>query len=255
MTNHGIIRLQNQTLKSGEMKKHIKWIIPLAVLVLLAAVFFIYTGQYYHADERAYHVLVSNETVKVFKTDYGYFFDGPSEEDAFIFYPGAKVEETAYAPLCRELADAGLDVCLVKMPFHLAFFGMNAAEGIMEEYDYTHWYIGGNSLGGAIAASFAAKHTEGLDGLILLAAYSATMQSDTLTTLLIYGSEDTVLNHEKYQESLKNLPGVYSEYVIEGGNHAQFGSYGPQKGDGTALIPAEQQIDETVRAILAFITR
>ena len=66
------------TLESGEMKKHIKWIIPLAVLVLLAAVFFIYTGQYYHADERAYHVLVSNETVKVFKTDYGYFFDGPS---------------------------------------------------------------------------------------------------------------------------------------------------------------------------------
>jgi hypothetical protein len=74
-------------------------------------------------------------------------------------------------------------------------------------------------------------------------------------TLLIYGSQDEVLDHEKYQESLKNLPGVYTEYVIEGGNHAQFGSYGPQKGDGTALISAEQQIDETVRAILAFITR
>ncbi len=237
------------------MKKHLKWIIPLAVLLLLAAVFFIYTGQYYHADHRAYDALVSNETVKVFKTDYGYFFDGPSEEDAFILYPGAKVEETAYAPLCRELADAGLDVCLVKMPFHLAFFGMNAAEDIMAEYDYINWYIGGHSLGGAIAASFAAKHAEGLDGLILLAAYSASEQNDTLMTLLIYGTEDTVLNHEKYQEGLKNLPGIYTEYVMEGGNHAQFGSYGPQKGDGTALISAEQQIDETVRAILAFITR
>ncbi len=237
------------------MKKHIQWIIPLAALILLAAVFLIYTGQYYHADQRAYDKLVSNETVKVFRTDYGYFFDGPSEEEAFIFYPGAKVEETAYAPLCRELADAGIDVCLVKMPFHLAFFGMNAAEDIMAEYDYTHWYLGGHSLGGAIAASFAAKHAEGLDGLILLAAYSASHQSDTLMTLLIYGSQDEVLDHEKYQESLKNLPGVYTEYVIEGGNHAQFGSYGPQKGDGTPLISAEQQIDETVRAILAFITR
>ncbi|NTW92812.1 MAG: hypothetical protein HGA40_05150, partial [Methanoregulaceae archaeon] len=43
--------------------------------------------------------------------------------------------------------------------------------------------------------------------------------------------------------------------VIEGGNHAQFGNYGPQPGDGTATISvADQQMqaaDLTVRVLRA----
>ena len=44
-------------------------------------------------------------------------------------------------------------------------------------------------------------------------------------------------------------------FVIEGGNHAQFGNYGPQEGDGTAGITAEEQQDETVRLILEWMER
>ena len=81
------------------MKKKRLWIIPLAVLVLLAVLFLGYTSQYYQADGTAERALASDDSVTVEQTDYGWFFDGPSETDALVFYPGAKVEETAYAPL------------------------------------------------------------------------------------------------------------------------------------------------------------
>ncbi|NTW09008.1 MAG: alpha/beta hydrolase, partial [Anaerolineaceae bacterium] len=34
--------------------------------------------------------------------------------------------------------------------------------------------------------------------------------------------------------------------VIEGGNHAQFGNYGPQPGDGTATISTAEQQSQAV---------
>ena len=52
------------------------------------------------------------------------------------FYPGGKVEETAYAPMLHYLAEQGMDVFLVKMPFRLAVFGMNKADHVMKQHDY-----------------------------------------------------------------------------------------------------------------------
>jgi hypothetical protein len=37
--------------------------------------------------------------------------------------------------------------------------------------------------------------------------------------------------------------------VLEGGNHAQFGSYGPQRGDGTATLSASEQQERTRAAL------
>lgn len=47
----------------------------------------------------------------------------------------------------------------------------------------------------------------------------------------------------------------YTENVveIEGGNHAQFSNYGPQKGDLPATISTEEQQAQTVDAIEAFM--
>ena len=135
------------------------WLIPLGLVLLLAAAFFIYTADYYRADQNALDALKSDEAVAVSETDYGWLFDGPGAADALIFYPGAKVEETAYAPLLHRLAAEGMDVCLVKMPFHLAIFGKDRAKDVMREYTYENWYIGGHSLGGAMAADFAAGHS------------------------------------------------------------------------------------------------
>ena len=119
------------------MKKRI-WLLVLLVLTLLAAAFGIYTGQYYRADALALSALKSDEQVTVTPAEDGWLFDGPSETDALIFYPGGKVEETAYAPLLHRLAADGMDVFLVKMPFRLAVFGVNKARDVMQRGSYDH---------------------------------------------------------------------------------------------------------------------
>lgn len=210
----------------------------------------IYLSNYYHADETALEALHSDGNVRISETDYGWLFDGPSDTDALILYPGAKVEESSYAPLARKLAEKGMDVCLVKMPARMAILDANKAEEVMKQYDYDHWYIGGHSLGGVSASSFASKHTAELDGVVLLASYSTSKLDDSLNVISVYGSDDTVLNLDAYEKNSSNLPEDTEEHIINGGNHAQFGSYGEQKGDGKAQIDSEDQIELTAEYIL-----
>ena len=315
----------------------------------------------------------------------GWLFDGPGTEAALVFYPGAKVEAAAYAPVMAAIAEGGVDCYLCKMPLNFALMGKETAEKIRaaeqirakekacaaeqirateqtranyeaeesEQTDiatkgdthadseatsdaqtdseatsdaqtdnktysdertsieihpdtkttanaYKKWYIGGHSLGGAVAAmaaddaeetaasdaaddteseatSDAADDTENAaasdlgndteakevtdntgeatawDGLILFAAYP----TDELTTpvLSIYGSEDGVLNREKYDNASADglWPSDFTEKVIEGGNHAQFGDYGAQKGDGIAQIKASKQQREAANAVISWI--
>ena len=222
------------------------------VFAVLFALFFFYTENYYHADRTAVMMLRTDEYAAVTSSQTGLLFDGPGEEDLLIFYPGAKVQETSYAPLLRQIAEEGMDVFLVRMPARLAFFGSNKAdEALQETADYANVYIGGHSLGGAMAANYAAEHAESLDGVILLAAYSTKPLPDSLPILSVYGTEDGVLNRANYEKNLANVPHL-QEVVIEGGNHAQFGSYGEQRGDGEASIDPGMQWNETAEAILEF---
>ena len=178
----------------------------------------------------------------------------PSESDiALIFYPGGNVDPYAYEDLCNSLADNGIPVIVAQMPMKLAIFGINRANGIIKDYpDVDRWYIGGHSLGGAMAAIWTAKHQDDVDGVIFLAAYS-TKDLD-VPVLSIYGSNDGVLNMKNYSKNLPRLSDV-KEYIIEGGNHCQFGSYGFQKGDNEATISHEEQIHITVESILSFVLR
>ncbi|MCR5137614.1 MAG: alpha/beta hydrolase [Oscillospiraceae bacterium] len=239
--------------KSRRLSMKRACLILASVIILSAAAFLIYAEQYSHADESAYSALDSDETVSVEQTEYGWFFDGPSETDALIFYPGAKIEEEAYAPLLRLFAEQGMDVCLVRMPFRFAFFDLDKADQVMSQHAYTRWYIGGHSLGGAMAARYAPGHSSELAGVVLLAAYPTVSLKDGLRVITIYGSEDRILNRTRLAEGRRFLPADSAEYVIEGGNHAQFGSYGMQKGDGTARISPEEQQHRTVALVLGRI--
>lgn len=223
------------------------------VFAVLAVSFGVYVSDYYRADESVKAFLVSDEKVRVEETDYGWFLDGPSEENAMVFYPGGKVDEKAYIPLLHRFAEEGMDVCLVKMPFRLAVLGISRALDVMTQYDYENWYIGGHSLGGAMSAVYAADHGDELRGTVLLAAYATKKLNDDLVEIVLYGSEDGVLNKDKTEEGRQFAPGPeghYLESVIEGGNHAQFGSYGRQKGDGEARITDTEQQEETVRLVM-----
>jgi len=214
-----------------------------AVIVIACAV---YVGDYYHAAEAALAAAPAADGTLVF---------GPSDAAVgLIFYPGGKVEHSAYAPLMQACAEEGILCVLVEMPFRLAVLDLNAADGIAAQYpDVERWYLGGHSLGGSMAAAYLESHAAAYDGLILLGSYSTADLSQTgLQVLSIYGSEDQVLNREKYDENRSNLPADFTELVIEGGCHAYFGMYGPQAGDGTPHIENETQITLTTQAIAAF---
>ena len=217
------------------MKKRIT-AIALALTLVIAAVFAIYAGDYYKAEPEALAALESGGSVTVSRTDAGYIFDGPGA-DALIFYPGGKVEHTAYAPLMRRLAENGLDAILVKMPFRLAILAPFRARSIEGAPDGGRLFIGGHSRGGVCAALYASTSPDRFDGVILLAAYP--VKELGVETLFVVGSNDGVLNREKYEKK-KSLAAASTEIIIEGGNHAGFGSYGAQSGDGEASItPAE----------------
>ena len=224
--------------------------IPLGAVLLLTLAFFLYFGAYYRAGSEAEKALVSGE-VRVEKVDFGYFFDGPGKERALIFYPGAKVEEEAYAPLLSKLAAGGVDAFLMKMPFRFALFKPDAAETVLKRYAYGEYFLGGHSLGGVTAAWFASEHPEEIKGVVLLAAYPTRPLGRDQTEIVIYGSEDGVLNRERLIEGRQYAAGNFTERVIEGGNHAYFGDYGEQKGDGEARVSPEEEREAAAEAILA----
>ena len=234
--------------------------IKMALYIILALIIFVgcisiwYVNNYSHADASANALLNGTENVSVEKVDNGLFLDGPGNDSALIFYPGAKIEYTAYLPLFMDLANDGVDCFIVEMPGNLAFLGGNSADSIIANgnYSYDEWYISGHSLGGVMASSYAVTHKDEIDGLILLASYPVD-DLGNMPVLSIYGSKDNTLNKETYDESKSLMDDNLTEYVINGGNHAQFGSYGNQSGDGIATISPENQRDQTKKAILDFI--
>ena len=216
----------------------------------------IYLLDYYHATEDAIVAFSPSDNISVSTSkDRSIIFEPEEATVGFIFYPGGKVDHNAYQPLMAALAREGILCVLVKMPFRLAVFDINAASGIQEQYpQIDKWYIGGHSLGGSMAASYLSNHLDEYDGLVLLGSYSTADLSDTrLRVISIYGSEDKVLNHDKYLASKSNLPSDFTEVVIEGGCHAYFGTYGAQDGDGTPTISNSEQISITVDNIVTVI--
>ena len=237
-------------MKTKRMSRRKKWLlaggIVLLVLAVLAGTFFWYVSDYYRAEDVALEMLSAGDNIEV-RDNLTILSPSVPGDTALIFYPGAKVEAAAYLLLLDQLRQTGLTCILVEMPFHLAIFDVNAAEDVMAQFpDISHWYIAGHSMGGAMASQFASEHPDEVDGLILLGAY---LYGD-------YPTEDTLTIYSSLNQSVEDEID-YTENVveIEGGNHAQFGNYGPQKGDLPATISAEEQQTQTVEAISNFIAQ
>lgn len=227
------------------MKKRLKIILIslLLLLVLLGGGFLVYASDYYRADETANAILQSGQAQV--RDDMIILRPEEMGGSALIFYPGAKVEYTAYLPILEKLRQNGIASVLMKMPFNMAIFSVNAADKAFDELSgIDHWFIGGHSMGGAMASSYAAGQKEKVKGLVLLGAYiyGDVAPKDALT---VYGTLNADL--EKHIDYTDNV------VIIQGGNHAQFGNYGEQKGDPKALISREEQQDIAVQAILSFI--
>lgn len=210
-------------------------------LVLSIVCTFTYLGIYYKPQEKALNALKGNSNVNVSTIDGGYYFDGPGEDTALIFYSGAKVKCDAYAPLMLNLSEKGIDCFLADMPFNFALFAEKKCELFLNNYNYNNWILSGHSMGGLVSANYLSKHYEKVKGLVLFAAYPSNKISDDVNLLSIYGTKDGCLEKDVYEKDKENWPKNSLEYIIEGGNHAQFGDYGKQSGDGEATISKEEQ--------------
>lgn len=225
-----------------------KWkkilIASMALILAVTAGFFVYVSDYYPADAAAQD-LMDDPSVRIGSDHVVVTADG-SSDTALIFYPGAKVEYTAYLPILKEItARSGMSSFLVKMPFNLAIFDQDAADDIMEEYPaVSHWYVGGHSMGGAMASDYASNNPEKVQGLVLLGAYLYGSYPED-RTLTVYGDLNTsVAEKVDYSENV---------IVIEGGNHAQFGNYGRQRGDPEATVSVREQQSITADAVADFL--
>ena len=225
------------------------------IIAVLIGVCAIYLGDYFKADDEAIGAFLPQGSTWKEEPSGNIVFEPDGATAGLIFYPGGKVEHSAYIPLMQACAQNGILCIIAEMPFHLAVFDINAADGIQKEYPQIEkWYIGGHSLGGSMAASYLEKHTDAYEGLILLGAYSTADLSDAeLDVLSIYGSEDQVLNREKYNDNIRHLPKDFKEIVMEGGCHAYFGMYGAQDGDGTPSMTNSEQILQTAAYIAQMI--
>ncbi len=246
--------------KTKNKKKRIikKLIAIFIVFALLFGACAYYVNDYYRADLGAISAFSSVKDVKREALDNETIIFKPEKVKAgFIFYPGGKVEYTAYIPLMEELAKKDIMCILLKMPFNLAVLDVNGAEGLKEMFpEIEDWYLGGHSLGGSMAASYLSDNISEYKGLVLLGSYStADLSKENIEVLSVFGSEDKVMNKEKYDENKINLPKNFMENIIDGGCHAYFGMYGVQDGDGTPTVTNEEQIQKTVEIINDFIRK
>lgn len=219
--------------------RHIRNIVPLATIIMFFAV-----SCSYQADFSLDEILSEAGGVTLQNHNETVVINPPGETDvALVFYPGGSVEYSAYIPLLVRCAKNGIKCFLVQQPYDLAIFNISAAGKFPVDYpEIKKWYIGGHSLGGAMASTYVSKHPSDFSGLVLLAAYSTSDLSKTgVRVLSLYGSRDGVLKMDNYRKNIANLPEDFEEHVIEGGNHGNFGCYGFQKGDNEASITASDQ--------------
>ena len=189
--------------------------------------------------------------------------DEPAPNDGVVFYPGAKVSPQAYIPLFDRIVQEGYSVFIVKMPLDLAVMDVDRALQVIESVGDADgaaarsridtWHIVGHSLGGAMAAQLVDREPDTFASLTLLAAYPAggvDLRDQKIAVLSAYGTRDGVADPQEIRAAAAQYPEDARFLAIAGGNHAQFGVYGPQEDDKPATIRGEEQRRITQNAMM-----
>lgn len=237
-----------------------KWSIRIitGVLFLAAvavAVFYIWSEQTYQPSEELLALVGKNDFSK--KDGIIYFVPDKSNGTGIVLYPGAKVEPEAYGYYAKQLMSEGYFVAIPEVLFNFALFESDKANEIKElNPAIEHWVVGGHSLGGVAAASYARSHPKEIEGVIFLASYpgSGSDLSDSgLPMLSLYAEKDGLSTLQDIKETKQLLSNKAVMHEIMGGNHAQFGIYGEQKGDCDASISVIEQQDEMAAITLEWL--
>jgi len=186
---------------------------------------------------------------------------GHAAATGLIFYPGALVDPRAYVPLLTPLAADGFPVVVVKPPYGIALLATGAASGIIGSIPAVHrWVVGGHSLGGVAATSYAGAGHASVDGLLLWASYpnGSIASATSLQVTSVSAGNDGLATPSKIEASKHDLPPDTRFVTVEGAVHAYFGDYGTQRGDGTPTISradAQRQIESASLDLLRRVDR
>jgi dienelactone hydrolase len=229
-----------------------------SALTLGALAFVIWTQLVMPADRAAAQAVFDNPAVTVTDTPDSVVIT-PAHGGSFVglvFIPGAKVDPYAYlATLSGAVEELGLTVVITKPTLNLAFFDQRSvATFTAAAPDVGAWFVGGHSLGGVRACMLADDPATEAAGLVLFGSYCAAAVDDDLPVLSISGSEDGLSTPAKIRDTADRLPAETTFVQIDGANHAAFGAYGAQPGDGEATIsPAEsaQAIEDAIGEFVA----
>ncbi len=181
---------------------------------------------------------------------------GTEPTRGLAFFQGARVDPRAYAKILRPIAEAGFLVSIAKSPYDLAIIDIGGVRPIVDRHpEVTWWAVGGHSLGGTAAATFAAGSPRTTPALVLWASYpfSSLASVNELSVLSVSGTADGLSTPADIEASRPNLPASTTFVAIEGANHSFFGDYGEQAGDGVATIPREEAQRQIVEATLQWL--
>jgi len=242
------------------MKKIIKYtfigIVTILVIGVLGVVVWSRTGTY-PAREVAEAALESTDRVTITQDRWIVFEPDQESEIGLIFYPGGLVEPTAYAPILHKIAKNGVLVIITPMPLNLAILNTGAAHAVIEAYpQISTWILAGHSLGGASAAIFAENNPGAVEAIVFWDSYppdSSDLSDNTISAISIFGTTNNLPNTENFNDKKHLLPSDTIFIAIEGANHAQFGDYGPQKGDVVASMSLADQHERVAEIMLDFI--
>jgi hypothetical protein len=231
-------------------------LITIIILGVVGMLVWSKTGTY-PARKVALDALESSDLVTITQDTWIVFDPVKETETGLIFYPGGLVEPTAYAPILHQIAEKGVLVIITPMPLNLAIFNTGAANAVIDAYPYiSTWIIAGHSLGGASAAIFAENNPNRIDAIALWDSYppdSADLSDNTISVISIYGTTNNFPNTDNFKDKMHLLPADTIFIGIEGANHAQFGDYGPQKGDVIASMSLTEQHELVAEIMLDFI--
>lgn len=229
----------------------------LAVLVVLTTLSLVFLSTPYQSPPDEVDTVAAEDDLTVDRTDFGYVLEpaGSSSHVGLVFYPGGRVSPDAYVkPLAPLARDANVTVYIPDMPLNLAVVdygmarlgvGTDAPDVAMASSPaIEEWYVGGHSLGGAMACRYATVNAD-IDGLVLYASYCDRDVSDRdLAVLSVVGKADTVLDWEAYERGIRHLPPTAQVEVLEGVNHTQFASYtGQDAPSGTSYDTAHERLN------------
>ncbi|MDM5186137.1 alpha/beta hydrolase [Bacillus sp. DX4.1] len=228
------------------MKKCFKAsIYSILIIIFIGTIFFITWSQFTYTPTKEALSLVEQ------KDKENLIYGKKEAKIGIIFYQGAKVEKESYSYIGYELEKEGYFVVIPELPLNLAILGTNDVETIIKRYpEIEKWYVVGHSMGRSMISSYAFNHEKKVDDIIFLASYPANDFSTKLIPMLsIYGEVDGLATVEKIKNREKLMSKNATMHMIKGGNHANFGMYGKQKGDNASLITSKAQREETVKVI------